>query len=145
MGLFMFLALAALLLLSGNGVATGGQNIGSGPAAILLGVVVVLIMGVLLVVAFVAGAWWTERQVRLGAEIATTAQSVNDRWDERKTAAFANLAREMIRLGQSPHGSSPPALLGAGDRGDELLAPLERFRVVSDGAAPHPHHDSDGG
>jgi len=111
--------------------------------AVLVGMVLLVLLGLLVVLAFVAGSWWTERQVRLGANIATTAQNVNDRWDERKTASFAALAREMVRLGQSVRPaqdvSSPPLLTAAGSESN-WMAPLDGFSVSSD-----PHNKDHGG
>ena len=93
---------------------------------------------------FYLGAAWTERQVKIGAQIATTTQDFGSRADERKTVALTHMAREMFRLGQQetnqPAPLSPPAL--PHDMADDppaWLAPLKTFEQGEDDA-PSPGH-----
>jgi hypothetical protein len=62
--------------------------------------------------AFLAGQWWAERQIRMGASIATTAQQIDNAADVRKTNALAAIFRVGVQAGQqvSKSASNTPAL-----------------------------------
>jgi len=105
--------------------ATGNQV-----AAAILGTAAFFVWLSLIVVTAVAvGAWWTRKAMADGANIALQAQTVNDQWDARKTAAFATLAKEMYRAGQAAlPGGQNLALPMPSQRLDEWLPAATSFQ-----------------
>jgi hypothetical protein len=108
----------------------------------MAGIMVILGLGFSILAAMAAamfylGASWTERQVRLGASIATTTQQIDHTTDERKVVALAQMARFAFQAGQkSRRGGSlapaqplpilpPPA---ASEGTSAWLPPLTNFR-----------------
>ena len=82
----VFAGPALILLAMGNTV--GAAVTGTLAACILV--------GISHLVAFGVGAAYTRSSMSAGADIALRAQETNDRWDERKTAAFG---RRKLRFG----------------------------------------------
>jgi uncharacterized iron-regulated membrane protein len=89
---------------------------------------------------FYLGSTWTERQVRLGASIATTAQQIDNLADERKTAALAQFARHMIQVGQKQVPPPPLTLPPYANETEAIdwLPPLSAINDPSDDTNPHP-------
>ena len=70
-----------------------------------------ILLGSLAAGMFYLGAAWTERQVKLGAHIATTAQQIDNQADERKMAALAHFGRQMMQTSlKLPNQPAPPQL-----------------------------------
>jgi len=65
-------------------------------AAAILGTLTGSLVIMIIVVATIGiTTWWTRQTMKDGAQIALTAQHVNDTWDAQKTKAFAQLAGTM--------------------------------------------------
>lgn len=65
---------------------------------------------------FAAGAYWTERTFKQGANIVITSTSRNDKYDTRKIEAMAKLAETSIRSfakGQNQAIKNPPLQIPA--------------------------------
>lgn len=96
----LFVVPTLVFLAKGNQVA----------AAITATLSACTLFGLTLVAAFGAGAWYTRAAMTTGAGIALKAQETNDRWDERKTAAFGRLFQEGARVARQERGGDMPAL-----------------------------------
>ena len=60
--------------------------------------------------ALTVGAHYSRHTMEKGADIALRAQETNDRWDERKTAAFGKIMIEGARIGRSTQPTDFPPL-----------------------------------
>ena len=65
--------------------------------AFIAALLLFMVLGTLAAGMFYLGAAWTERQVKLGAQIAATAQQIDNHADERRMAALAHFGRQMIQ------------------------------------------------
>ena len=80
--------------------------------AMIAATIFFVLLGSLAAGMFYLGASWTERQVKLGAHIATTAQQIDNQADERKMAALAHFGRQMLQTTlKMPHRDMPYPLL----------------------------------
>ena len=103
LGLFLLLFGPTLFFLAdGNEVAaavTGTLTVGT-------------LFAITHVLAFAGGAFYTKSAMAMGGSLVLRAQETNDRWDERKTAAFGKLMQEGARIGRQAAGGQDglPAL-----------------------------------
>ncbi|MEM7028006.1 MAG: hypothetical protein AAF629_00330 [Chloroflexota bacterium] len=104
-----------------------------------------LLLGSLAAGMFYLGAAWTERQVKLGAHIATTAQQIDNQADERKMAALAHFGRQMMQTSlklpnQTPPYQLTPPLLE--EQQPHWLPPLtmSSSQLNEEGMSNDPHH-----
>lgn len=90
----------------------------------------VVMVGLALIVGVFIGAVWTARTMQAGANVAVSAQKVNDEWDARKTAAFAGLVREGAVIGRQASAALPSGapLPLPGQGAQMILPPLAEFR-----------------
>ena len=94
---------------------------------------VLVFVGLALAAGVAIGGYWTRSTMQAGAQIALTAQNINDTWDAKKTAAMAGLVREGATIGrQMSGGNTLPALPMPGQ--EVWLPALNEFKVdIEDG------------
>ena len=125
LGLFLLLFGPTLFFLAdGNEVAaavTGTLTVGT-------------LFAITHVLAFASGAWFTKSTMVMGASVALKAQDSNDRWDERKTAAFGKLMQEGARIGrQAATGPGDLPALPLPSQGLDWMPAPTAFDVVDAG------------